>query len=135
MEKIEQTILEVEELSKTIKFKLKKIRKKNKNLHKEKSFVFTVYLERWREENEIDIDLFLELAQEYKIVHNHAPVNKLIEYMEHLTNVFLRMVFSLQTAKERLTPLNFFRIAEFVGKVIDRNDDPPNVCYASDIFR
>ena len=54
----------------------------NKQLRKENPFDFTDYVEKQKEENEIDLGLFLELAEENKIIYNQTPVNTLIEDME-----------------------------------------------------
>ena len=51
----------------------------NKQLRKENPFDFTVYVEKQKEENEIDLGLFLELAEENKIMYNRTPVSILIE--------------------------------------------------------
>ena len=42
----------------------------NKQLRKKNPFDFTDYVEKQKEENEIDLDLFLELAEENKIIYN-----------------------------------------------------------------
>ena len=55
----------------------------------ENPFDFTEYIEKQNEENEIDLGLFLELAEENKIIYNQVPVNTLIEDMEKLKNGFL----------------------------------------------
>ena len=60
----------------------------NKQLRKENPFGFTDYVEKQKEENEIDLGLFLELAEENKIIYNQTPINILIEDMEKLTNGF-----------------------------------------------
>ena len=40
----------------------------NKQLRKENPFDFTDYVEKQKEENDIDLGLFLELAEENKII-------------------------------------------------------------------
>ena len=58
-----------------------------KEIPKENPFDFTDYVEKQKEENEIDLGLFLELA-ENKIIYNQTPVSTLIEDMEKLKNGF-----------------------------------------------
>ena len=41
-----------------------------------------------KDDNEIDLDLLLEIAEENKIICNQTPVNTLIEDMEKLQNGF-----------------------------------------------
>ena len=63
----------MEELNKTIKLKVKKLAKKIKNLPKKIPFGFKDYLEKQREQNEIDLCLFLEPHEERKIVYDQIP--------------------------------------------------------------
>ena len=59
-------------------------------------FDFTEYVEKQNEDNEIDLGLFLELAEKNKIVCNWTPVNSLIENKEKLKNgYFTNGCFSL----------------------------------------
>ena len=64
----------------------------NKQLRKEipseNPFDFTDYVEKQKEENEIDLGLFLELAEENKNIYNQTPVSTLIKDMEKLKNGF-----------------------------------------------
>ena len=60
----------------------------NKQRRKENPFDFTDYVEKQKEENEIDLGLFLELAEENKIIYNQTPINILIEDMEKPTSGF-----------------------------------------------
>ena len=53
----------------------KKLRKENPT---QNPFDFTDYLEKQKEENAIDLGLFLEIVEENKIIYNQTPVNTLI---------------------------------------------------------
>ena len=59
-----------------------------KEIPKENPFGFTDYVEKQKEENEIDLGLFLELAEENKFIYNQTPVSTPIEDMEKLKNGF-----------------------------------------------
>ena len=61
-----------------VKLKIKELKKKIKNTPKENPFEFTEYVEKQKQDNEIDLGLFLELAEENKIIYNQTPVNTLI---------------------------------------------------------
>ena len=58
VERLKPTVLEEEELNKTIQLKIKEVRKKIKNLPKEKPFDFTDYAEKQKEENEMALSFF-----------------------------------------------------------------------------
>ena len=49
-----------------------------KEIRSENPFDFTDYIEKQKEENEIDLGLFLELAEENKNIYNQTPVSTLI---------------------------------------------------------
>ena len=68
------------------------MKKKNKNIPMENPFDFTDYLENQKKDNEIDLSLFLEVAEENKILYNQTPVNTLKADMEKMKNCFLHMV-------------------------------------------
>ena len=70
----------IEESNDLVRLKIKE--RKLKKLPSENPFDFTEYLENENEENEIDLDLILELAEENKILYNQVAVNSLIENME-----------------------------------------------------
>ena len=82
LEKPRQTALDMEQLNKTKKLKIKELRKIIKILPKENPFNFTEYVEMQNEE--IDIGLVFELSEENKIIHNQLPVITLIEHMEKI---------------------------------------------------
>ena len=88
IEALKQIISHVEEVKEEVKLKIKQLKKKIKNIPKENPFDFTEYLEKQKEENEIDLGLFFELAEENKITYIQVPINELIEDMEKLKNGF-----------------------------------------------
>ena len=64
---LNQIISHIEEAKDEVKLKIKQLKKKIKNIPKENPFDVTDYLEKQKEDNEIDLGLFLELAEENKI--------------------------------------------------------------------
>ena len=70
IEALDQIILHMEKLKDGIKLKIKQLKNKIKNLPKENPFDFTEYVNKQKEENEIDLGLFLELAEENKIIQS-----------------------------------------------------------------
>ena len=58
----------IEYLKDQVIIKMKRIKKKSKNLSIEKPFDFTEQVGKQKEENEIDLNLFFELAEENKII-------------------------------------------------------------------
>ena len=111
----------------------------NKQLRKENPFDFTEYVEKQKEENEIDLGLFLELAEENKIIYNQTPVNTRIEDMEKMKNgYFTNGYFSLSDDGE-IDTNRFFKdsneLAEFIDKILDKYDDHPSVYYTGNIYR
>ena len=111
----------------------------NKQLRKENPFDFTDYVEKQKEENEIDLGLFLELAEENKIIYNQTPVNTLIENMEKLKNgFFTNGYFSLGDDGE-IDTNRFFKdsdeLAKFMDKILDKYDDHPSIYYTGNIYR
>ena len=83
-----QIISHIEKVKNQVKIRIKQLKKKIKNIPNEEPFDFTDYVEKQKEDNEIDLDLFLVLAEENKIIYNQVPVNTLKEDMEKLTNGF-----------------------------------------------
>ena len=82
IEALDQIILHMEKLKDGVKLKIKQLKNKIKNLPKENPFDFTEYVNKQKEENEIDLGLFLELAEENKIIYNQVPINILIEELK-----------------------------------------------------
>ena len=89
---LNQIILHVEDVKEENKISNKQLKNRIKNLPTENPFDFTEYVNKQKEENEIDLGLFLELAEENKIVYNQVPINILIEDMKNLKMVSLQMV-------------------------------------------
>ena len=87
---LNQIISHIEAVKEKVKLKIKQLKNKIKNLPKENPFDFTEYVNEQKEENEIDLGLFLELAEENKIIHNQVPINTLIEDMEKPKNGFFK---------------------------------------------
>ena len=88
IEALKQIISHIEEGKNRVKSKIKQLKKKIKILPVENPFDFTEYVEDQKEENQIDLGLFLELAEENKIIYNQVSVNTLIEDTEKLKNGF-----------------------------------------------
>ena len=82
---LNQIISHVEDVKEEVKLKIKQLKNKIKNLPKENPFDFTDIA---KEDDEIDLGLFLELAEEKKIIYNQVPINILVEDMEKLKNDF-----------------------------------------------
>ena len=81
-----------------------------------------------KEENEIDLGLFLELAEENNIISNQLPVNTLLQDIEKLKNGFVtKSYFSLGDNGEIETNRFFRDSSEFMDKRIDKNDDLPSI--------
>ena len=110
-----------------VKLKIKQTKKKTKDLPSEYPFDFTEYVEKQKEENEIDLGLFFEVAEEKKKRFNETPVNTLIEDMEKLrTGFFTRGYFSLGDDGEIDTNKiikDSNELAKFIDKILDKQDD------------
>ena len=110
-----------------VKLKIKQLKNKIKNLPIETPFDFTDIVKKQKEENEIDLGLFLEPAEENKIIYNQVPINILVEDMEKIKNGFLTNgYFSLGEEGEIVTN-RFFKysdeLGEFIDKILDQYDD------------
>ena len=90
---LKQIISHVEEAKDLVKLKVKELKKKKKNLLIANPFDFTEYVEKRKEENQIDLGLLLELAAENKIMYNQTPLNTLIEDIEKLKWLFYEKLF------------------------------------------
>ena len=88
IEALKQIISHIEQAKEEVKLKIKQLKQKIKNLPKENPFDFTEYVKEQEEDKEIDLGLFLELAEENKIIYNQVPVITLIEDMKKLKNGF-----------------------------------------------
>ena len=68
IEALKQIISHIEEVKDEVKFKNKQSEKKNEKTFLVKTSFFTEYDEERKEENEIDFDLFFEVAEENRIL-------------------------------------------------------------------
>ena len=113
--------------------------KKTKKLPIESPFDFTEYVEKQEEENEVDLGLFLELAEENKIIYKQTPVNTLIEDMEKLKNGFFTNGYFSLGDDGGLDTTGFFKdsdeLDKFIDKILDKDDDHPSIYYTGNIYR
>ena len=139
IEALKQIISHIEEVKEGVKLKIKQLKKKIKNLPVENPFDFTEYLEKHLEENEIDLGLFLELAEENKIIYNQVPINNLIEDMEKLKNGFFTNGYFTLGEEGEIDTNRFFKdsneLAKFIDKLLDKYDDHPSIYYTGNIYR
>ena len=139
IEALKQIISHIEEVKEVVTIKIKQLKKKIKNLPVENPFDFTEYLEKQKEENEIDLGLFLELAEENKIIYNQEPINNLIEDMEKLKNGFFTNGYFTLGEEGEIDTNRFFKdsneLAKFIDKILDKYDDHPSIYYTGNIYR
>ena len=139
IEALKQIISHIEQAKEGVKLKIKQLKNKIKNIPKENPFDFTDIVKKQKEENVIDLGLFLELAEENKIIYNQVPKNILIEDMEKLKNdFFTNGYFSLDEEGE-IDTNRFFKnsdeLTKFIDKILDKYDDHPSIYYTGDIYR
>ena len=136
---LNQIISHVEDVKEEVKLKIKQLKNKIKNLPKENPFDFTDFVEKQKEENEIDLGLFLELAEENKIIYNQVPINTLLEDMEKLKNGFFTNGYFTLGEEGKIDTNRFFKnsdeLAKFVDKILDKYDDHPSIYYTGNIYR
>ena len=136
---LNQIISHVEDVKEGVKLKIKQLKNKIENLPKENPFDFTDIVK--EDDDEIDLGLFLELAEENKIIYNQVPVTTLIEDMEKLKNgFFTNGYFTLGDSDDGEIDTNrFFKnsneLAEFIDKILDKYDDHPSIYYTGNIYR
>ena len=139
IEALKQIISHIEEGKNRIKSKIKQLQKKIKILPVENPFDFTEYVEDQKEENEIDLGLFLELAEENKILYNQVPVNTLIEDTEKLINGFFTNGYFTLGDEGEIDTNRLFEdkneLAKFIDKILDKYDDHPSIYYTGNIYR
>ena len=139
IEVLDQIILHMEKLKDEIKLKIKQLKNKIKNVPKENPFDLTDIVEKQKEENEIDVGLFLELAEENKIIYNQVPINILIEDMEQLNNGFFTNGYFTLGEEGEIDTNRFFKnsdeLAKFIDKILDKYDDHPSIYYTGNIYR
>ena len=85
---LRQTIWHIGEAKALVILKNKDLKYKNQNFPSQHTFAFTDFVELQKEENEIDLGLFFELAEENKIIYNQVPEDTLMEDMEIFKNCF-----------------------------------------------
>ena len=137
---LNQIISHVEDVKEEVKLKIRQLKNKIKNIPKENPFDFTDSVEKQKEENEIDLGLFLELAEENKIIYNQVPINILIEDMEKLKNGFFTNGYFILSDDDGEIDTNRFlknsdEIAKFIDKILDKYDDHPSIYYTGNIYR
>ena len=133
---VKQIISHIEDAKEQVKIEIKQLKIKIKNLPKENPFDFTDIV---KEDDEMDLGLFLELAEENKILYNQVPISTLIEDMQKLTNgFFTNGYFSLGDEGE-IDTNRFFKdsieLAELTNKKLDKYDDHPSIYYTGKIYR
>ena len=136
---MKQIISHIEEVKYRVKLKIKELKKKIRNIPKENPFDFTDIIEKQKEENEIDLGLFLELAEENKIINNQVPTNTLVEDMEKLKNGFFTNGYFSLGEEGEIDTNRFFKnsdeLANFIDKKLDKYDDHPSIYYTGNIYR
>ena len=139
IEALKQIISHIEEVKEGVKLKIKQLKTKIKKLPVENPFDFSEYIEKQKEENEIDLGLFLELAEENKIICNQVPTNILIEDMEKLKNGFFTNGYFILGEEGEIDTNRFFKssdeLAKFIDKILDKYDDHPSIYYTGNIYR
>ena len=139
IEALKQIISHIEVGKNRVKGKIKELKKKIRILPVENPFDFTEYVENHKEENEIDLGLFLELAEENKIIYNQVPVNTLIEDTEKLKNGFFTNGYFTLGEEGEIDTNRFFKdsseLAKFIDKKLDKYDDHPSIYYTGNIYR
>ena len=133
---LNQIISHIEDVKEQVKLKIKQLKNKIKNLPKENPFDFTDIV---KEDDEIDLGLFLELAEENKIIYNQTPVSTLIEDMEKLKNGFFTNGYFTLGEEGEIDTNRYFKdsdeLAKFIDKILDKYDDHPSIYYTGNIYR
>ena len=138
IEALDQIILNMEKLKDEIKLKIKQLKNRINNLPKENPFDFTEYINKQKEENEIDLGLFLVLAEENKFIYNQVPINILVEDMEKLINGFFTNGYFSLGEEGEIDTNRFFKnsdeLANFIDKILHNYDDHPSIYYTGNIY-
>ena len=129
----------IQEVKDKVKNEIKRLKKKIKNIPNKNPFHFTEYVKKQKQDDEIDLGLFLELAEENTIINNQTPVNTRIENMEKLKNgSFTNGYFSLGDDGE-IDTIRFFKdsneLAKFIDKILDKRGYHPSIYYTGNIYR
>ena len=139
IEALKQIISHIEEGKNRVKSKIKQLKKKIRILPVENPFDFTEYVENQKEEIEVDLGLFLELAEENKIIYKQVPINILIEDMEKLKNGFFTNGYFSLGEEGEIDTNRFFKnsdeLTKFIDKILDKYDDHPSIYYTGNIYR
>ena len=139
IEALKQIISHIEEGKNQVKSKIKQLKKKIKKLPVENPSDFTEYIEKQKEENEIDLGLFFEIAEENKIIYNQVPINILIEDTGKLKNGFFTNGHFTLGEEGKIDTNRFFKdskeLSEFIDKILDQYDDHPSIYYTGNIYR
>ena len=102
-------------------------------MNKDNPFDFTDIVKKQKEDDEIDLGLFLELVEENKILYNQTPVNTLIEDIEKLKIGFLTKCYCSLGDDGEIDTNRFFNdsdeLAKFIEKILDKYDDHPSIYY------
>ena len=139
IDSLNQILSHVEDVKEGVKVKIKQLKNKVKNLPKENPFDFLDIVK--EDDDEIDLGLFLELAEENKIIYNQVPVTTLIEDMEKLPNDFFTngYFFLSDDDGDGIDTNRFFKnsdeLAKFIDKILDKYDDHPSIYYTGNIYR
>ena len=108
-------------------------------MNKDSPFDFTDIVKKQKEDDEIDFGLFLDLAEENKIIYNQTPVNTLIEDMEKHKNGFFTNGYLSFDDDGEIDTNRFFKnsdeLAKFIEKILDKHDDHPSIYYTGNIYR
>ena len=134
---LNQIFSHVEDVEEEVKLKIKQLKNKIKKHPKENPFEFTDIVEKQKEENEIDLGLFLELAEENKIIYNQVPINILVEDMEKIKSGFFTNGYFTLGEEGEIDTNRFFKnsdeLAKFIDKILDKYDDHPSIYYTGNI--
>ena len=76
-----------------------------------------------KEEKEIYLGLFLELAEDNKITYNQIPVNTLIENMEGMKIGFFKNAYFFLGDEGEIKTIGFFRDSSELAKIMDKKHD------------
>ena len=92
-----------------------------------------------KEDNEIDLGLFLELEEENKILYNQTPVNILIQDGEKPRHVFFTNGYFSLGDEGEINTNRFFKdsqgLSEFIDKILVKYDDHPSIYYTGNNYR
>ena len=82
----------------------------NKWMREENPFDFTDYLKKQKEDDEIDLGLFLELAEENKTIYNQVAINTLVEDTERLKIGFFTIGYFTLGEDGEIDTNRFFKV-------------------------